>query len=358
MKYKIKDINQNYQNIDIIAKILSVDKRVTKNEKGETTYYYGILGDDTGTIPFTAWTLIATVKSGDAVEIKNGSSNLYNGKIRFYIDSRSQVILKPNEDIEVKRVSDLLKIRDIPANAYYVSVIGRITGISQKKYIRDGQERLVYQGYIEDETARVRISSFGKKLEENSTVKIDGAKVSQFNGYLGLSIGETTEIEKVKAEIPEGKKYMLISEIKSPVGGITVNGFVISVGANVKINRKCSVCRKILEDDHCKDHPDAPAIFDLFGYFLISDGTEDLMCFVNSDSLLPFINMKADEFQKRAYEINLHPLMEKNLKGKCLSVSGNIRSGNNGFSLRVTSIKDIGPDDVKSVEKLVEEEFQ
>ncbi|MGC8609220.1 MAG: replication factor A, partial [Thermoplasmata archaeon] len=190
MKYKIADINQSYQNVDITAKILSVDKRVIQNEKGQNTYYYGLLGDETGTIPFTAWILQAGIKSGDVVEIKNGSSRIYNGNMRIYIDSHSQVILKPKEDIEVKRSSEFFKIRDIPPNVYYASVTGRISGVSEKRYIRDGEEHTVYQGYLEDETARIRISSFGKKLDDGSTVKIEGAKVSEFNGYLSLSLGD------------------------------------------------------------------------------------------------------------------------------------------------------------------------
>ncbi|MGC8609283.1 MAG: replication factor A, partial [Thermoplasmata archaeon] len=130
------------------------------------------------------------------------------------------------------------------------------------------------------------------------------------------------------------------------------------VGKSGKVTRKCSVCKKIIEEEHCKDHPAAPVVFDLFGYFLLSDGTEDIMCFVNSDSLLPYVKMRQEEFQRRAYEINIYPIMQKNLLGKCVSVSGNIRSGQNGLSIRVESISNINADDMKGIEKIVEEEFQ
>ena len=51
---KISGLSSGTQNVNIHAKIVSLQQKTLKNDKGETVYFYGILGDDTGTISFTS----------------------------------------------------------------------------------------------------------------------------------------------------------------------------------------------------------------------------------------------------------------------------------------------------------------
>ncbi|KAA8922477.1 replication factor A [Thermoplasma sp.] len=358
MLSKIIDIDSARQNIDMKVKLLSLNKRTIKNDRGETVYYYGIIGDETGTVPFTAWVFPPAVRVGDVIEIRSCYSNLYNGKIRIYIDGRSEIILKPDSDIEVKRTSDLVKIRDVSLSMPYVSVIGKITGVRKKEYENDGATKSVYQGYIEDETARIRISSFGKQIQENEVVRIDNARVTQFNGYMGLSIGDSSRIETVTANIPEKPRHVFISEIRSPVGGITITGFVVSVGQGSRIFTKCSVCRRIVEDGKCKDHPSAPVYPDIFGYFSLSDGTGTLTCYINSDSFLPYAGITQDQFRRDAYSMNPNMVIRKNLLGKCISVSGDLRIQDDKMTLNAQSIRAISQEDNREIGNIIEEEFQ
>ncbi|CAC11531.1 conserved hypothetical protein [Thermoplasma acidophilum] len=358
MLSKIVDINAARQNIDMKVKLLSLNKRTIKNDRGETVYYYGIIGDETGTVPFTAWTFPPAVRVGDVIEIRSCYSNIYNGKIRIYIDGRSEVILKPDVEMEVKRSSDLVKIRDVSLSTPYVSVIGKITGIHKKEYESDGTTKSVYQGYIEDDTARIRISSFGKQLQDSDVVRIDNARVAQFNGYLSLSVGDSSRIESVNVNIPEKPRHIFISEIRSPVGGITIVGFVVSVGQGSRIFTKCSVCRRIVEDGTCKDHPKAPVYPDIFGYFSISDGTGTITCYINSDSFLPYAGISQDQFRRDAYSMNPNSLIKKNLLGKCISVSGDLRSQDDRIVMNVQSMKAISAEDNREIESIIEEEFQ
>ncbi|BAB60353.1 TVG1242712 [Thermoplasma volcanium GSS1] len=358
MLSKIANIDAARQGLDLKVKVLSLNKKTIKNDRGETTYFYGIIGDDTGTVSFTAWSFPAAVKSGDVVEIKNCYSSLYNGKIRIYVDSRSQVVLKPDEYLEVKRTVELVKLRDLSLTTPYVSVIGRISGIKEKNYDSDRGSKIVYQGFIEDETAKVRISSFGKPLKDGEIVRVENARVSQYNGYMGISIGENSSIDNVQAQIEVGSRPIFIAEIKSPIGGVTITGFAVSVGQGSRIFTKCSICKKILEDGKCKDHPRAPVYLDIFGYFLLSDGTGSLTCYLNKDSFLPYIKMDTEEFKSQAFSMNPNMLIKKNILGKCLSVTGDLRLRDDKITMNASSIKEADADSVKDIEKTIQEEFQ
>src|SRR5579875_1371457 len=112
-KANIYELKAPSENVTVVAKILSLNPRVIKNDRGETLYYYGLIGDSTGSIPFTAWSFPSGIKVGDVVEIRRGSLKDYKGSTRLYLDSRSEVILHPEESIEVKASYRLVKIGEI-----------------------------------------------------------------------------------------------------------------------------------------------------------------------------------------------------------------------------------------------------
>lgn len=131
---KIDEISEKDSTVDILVKILSIDKRTVNTSRGETTYYYGLIGDDTGVIPYTAWEFPQVIKAGDAVEIKYARVKEYNGRLRIYIDSRTEVILKPGENIEVKNTYKEVKLQDISSKTPFVSVTGMVSGITEHEY--------------------------------------------------------------------------------------------------------------------------------------------------------------------------------------------------------------------------------
>ena len=95
MVIKIDKLDENTKNETIVVKILSLTEKETKSEKGEGVYHYGLIGDETGTMPYTAWALPATIRQGDVVELRNFSVKKYNDSLRLYLDTRTDVILRP-----------------------------------------------------------------------------------------------------------------------------------------------------------------------------------------------------------------------------------------------------------------------
>ena len=111
MVVKIDKLDENTKNETIVVKILSLTEKETKSEKGEGVYHYGLIGDETGTMPYTAWALPATIRQGDVVELRNFSVKKYNDSLRLYLDTRTDVILRPEDKMDVKRVYKEYKIK-------------------------------------------------------------------------------------------------------------------------------------------------------------------------------------------------------------------------------------------------------
>ncbi len=343
---KIDEILNENNNLDLKVKILSVDKREVTTPKGNTVYYYGLVGDETGVLSYTAWEFPTPVKAGDVVEIKYARTKEYNGRLRLYFDSKTEIILKPGETMDVKNTYREEKLQEISLKIPFVSVTGKVTGMVKKEYNKDGRNLVIYNGFIEDDTSRVRLSSFGKELENNKVYKIKGAKVSEFNKQMELSIGDKTEVFLVNdANINLERNYK-IAEIINPAGGINIMGFVITLGTKSGIIKRCSICNKPITASVCPDHPDAKTVLDTFSYFTVDDGTKYIQCIGGKNAILPFLNIKDDEIAKYAGDI--YSKLNDNLYGHAVKMNVDFIKKDNELSARVNSISSINKEDIKN----------
>jgi replication factor A1 len=341
---KINEIQGEVNNVEVKVKILSLDKREITTSKGDTTYYYGLVGDDTGVLPYTAWEFPAPIKAGDVVQVKYARTKIYNDRIRLYFDAKTELLLKPGEEMEVKRTYREVKLMDLSTKSPFVTVTGKISNMAAREYNKSGNTFTIYNGFIEDDTSRVRISSFGKKLENGKIYRLAGARVSEFNKQLELSIGDKTETF-LENENMDFERYYKLFEVENSAGGITILGFVITLGTKSGIIKRCSECNKPLNTGVCPDHPDKPTKLDIFSYFTLDDGTKYIQCIAGRKAIMPFIEIKEDELPKYAGEI--YKMLEDKLYGHVVKINADFIKNDDGLSLRVNSIDKITREDIR-----------
>lgn len=357
---KIEELDGEEKNIGLKIKLINVEKRTAKSDKGENVYHYGLLGDETGTMFFTAWSFNPNVKAGDVLELKNCYTKEFNGNLRLYMDTRSEIILLPDNDIEVKRSFKEMKIRELTPKDSYVSVQGVLSEIKSRDYEKDGEMRKVYFGDIEDETGKLRISSFGRSLPEGKGVRIEGARVSEYKGRLRLSVNEKTKIEELDITVPSERRYYNVSDLNSPVGGVSFTGFIITLGEKSGLRLRCSECRKTIEDVRCPDHPNKPFVYDLFAYFTLSDGTGYLQCTAGRVPLMKLLELGESDLEPDKSSItkrDVYSRLREKLYGKPYIAEGDLAEGNNGLNLRITDLERIRSEDVKKFLRIVEAEL-
>ena len=360
MVVKIDKLDENTKNETIVVKILSLTEKETKSEKGEGVYHYGLIGDETGTMPYTAWALPATIRQGDVVELRNFSVKKYNDSLRLYLDTRTDVILRPEDKMDVKRVYKEYKIKNLTLKDQYVSVSGKITDVIEKKYEKDGQQKDVSYCSLEDDTGSIRLSLFEVKIKPDKFYRLEGLRVSEFKGRLRLSGGDRTKILEIKAfDIPE-RKIFNIFEVTGPVDSITLTGFVVYLGEKGGLVRRCSECRKSTDDIKCPEHPDAEMFLDLYAYFTLEDGTGDSPCTAGRTPLMDLLNIKDEDLNlaKPKYSKNdIITKIEKALMPGPLSFTGDASSGSNGISFRVRKIQKISEPELRLYSQLPGDEI-
>ena len=359
--YEIKDLKEPAQGLNVRGKIVSINMRKVTGERGESVYHYGIIGDSTGTIPFTAWSLSSSVKAGDVVSIKNCSTRDFKGTVRLYIDSRSVLKLLPGEDMEVHRTSASVKVGQISKSTPFVTLRGRIGKVYEREFEKDGRKTTIFSARVDDDTGSIRISSFGQKLEEGSELEIQGARVSEYNGSLRISINENTPVSKVKLGMEIGERFRDIGSITGPIGGISVRGICISVGEKSGLIYRCAECNARLDDIACPDHPKAGIKYTIFAYFTMDDGTGTIQSTAGSGPMLELIGIPESEFNPQNSKINrkmVHESILNSLLGKSVKISGDVRDQEMGPSLRTYSILPLSDQDINIMAREQEADFQ
>ncbi len=358
---KIGALVPGKQNLNLHVKIVSLQQRKIKNDKGETVYFYGILGDETGTISFTAWAFPSTIQAGDVVEVKNCSTREYNNVNRVYIDSRSEVVLRPGEEMEVKRTFKELKVKDLSTSDPYVSIDGKVSNVRQREFERNGEKNQLYSADLEDDTGKIRLTSFGKQLNEGETIRIEGGKVSEYNGRLRITINDKTRVLPAKLEYQITERIVNIADLTGPLGGVTVQGFAVSFGQKSGLVMRCSQCNQRLDDLRCPDHPEAPYVYDLFAYFTLDDGTGHIQCTGGRFALLPLIGLTEEQFVPSNTAISRRSVLaalEDHIPGKAVVINGDVVKSQIGLSLRMNSIKYLDEEFLRKFTGILEADFQ
>lgn len=357
---KVEDLSEETNNETIVIKILSMKEKETKSERGEGIYYFGLLGDDTGTMPYTAWTMPATIRSGDVVELRNFNVKKYNDNLRVYIDSKTDVILRPDDKIEVKRVYKEYRIKDLNMRDQYVTVSGNVSNVIEKSFEKDGAQRNVTHFTLEDETGSIRISLFDRQIQDASSVRIEGARLSEYKGHYRLTAGDRSIITPVKITKSSENRIYNIYELLNPVDSVSITGLIVHVGEKGGLVRRCNECRKTLDDIKCPEHPDAGFMLDLFSYFTVEDGTGDLQCTAGRPALTELLEIKDADLDPAASKISkadVSKMLMERLIDSPMILTGDIVSGTNGLTFRVRKIERMDTDIVKRLDVKFQEEF-
>ncbi len=358
---KIEEIKEELKGISLNVKVVSIRQRESRNANGEGVYYYGIIGDETGTIPFTAWSFPSSVRQGDVVELRNCSVRQYNESLRVYVDARSEVLLKPDEDMEVKRVYRPFKVKDISPKDPYITVEGTVGENVEKTYEKDGQTRKVYYFTVSDETGSIRVSSFGRPLEENSSVRIEGAKVSEYNGRYRLTIFDNTTVVKTDQKFDIGSRIFNVADVTTPVDSVTMTGMTVSLSDRSGLTRRCNNCRKILDDLKCPEHPSDGFFLDVFASFVLSDGTAEIHATAGKSALSPFLGLQEDDLDPVKSNLSKRETFDRirdAITTIPLKTKGDVVQTANGMNYRVLEISELGDEESRKLWAQAEGEME
>jgi replication factor A1 len=365
---KINEMTGDEKNVDLAARVVFIEEKQITARGVPKTIFSGILGDETGTVPFTVWDVGKfELKRGETYNFKNAYAKKWNDKVQLNFSERSiaeisdRPIQVPERTISY---SSEVKISELREGLGNVTVTGKITSAEKKTITTKGETKTVLNGYIADDTGKVQFTSWNNlALNADETVCAKNAYVRVWRGIPQLNFGDQCEISHVDdifQNIQSGLSRRSIAEVVKIGGGldVVVSGTIIDVRAGTGLIRRCPECNRSILGDECTSHGKVEAVQDLRMKVVIDDGTGALSAIVNRESTESLTGITLDRALAMAKEKGDPEAVLKAIDEKILimnvTATGNVLSDDYGPTMIVREMKYLSVDMKKEAEELME----
>ncbi len=330
----ISDLQPNAQSVNLIGQVITLNPKEI-SVKGETRQiYYGIIGDESGTIPFTAWKEL-DVKKGDVVEISNAYTREWQGAVQLNFGDRA-AIKKTDESKLPKNAFEPreYKINDLRSGLGVVEVTAKIIELDKKETEINGVKKKIFSGIIGDGTGKAQFTSWHDfKLKKGDVVNISGGYVKTWKGIPQLTFDEKAKVKKLDSKTSNFEKiqtkFMPIDALLEKRGALDIEteGTVIDIRPTSGLVFRCPECDRVIQNSECKIHGTVEGKPDLRMKLVVDDGNGSVQVNVGKELTEKLLGKTLVEWQKivesSGDESPIVDEMNKVLFAKRLKLRGN-----------------------------------
>lgn len=369
---KLAELRPNEPNVDFVAKVLSANAREVQAKGEKKQIVFGFLGDDTTTLPYTAWEIEdLQLNKGDVVSVKGAYTREYQGRVQVNFGNRVSIRKEDPStvgDIQVAQGPPRsVEIGELREAMGYVEIKGRILSLEPREVTVQGETKKIFSGVLADETGKVQFTAWSDfKLKEGEVVKISKGTVKAWRGIPQLNFDERGEVIKIKEKYPSAEELRktgvrMIAEIAAKGGAVdaTVRGVLIEVRDGSGLIMRCQECKRALQKGMCKIHGRVDGYPDLRVKAILDDGSGAVGVVMNRDLSEMLLDTTLDESMQKAKEkMNFDIVkdeMDELLTLKILTVSGLVMADQYGLSMIAKEAQLSAVDVKQEAEKLLVE---
>jgi replication factor A1 len=358
----ISDLKPNEKSVKLLCRVIAINPKDITVKGNDRKIFYGILGDESGTIQFTAWNSDIEIEKGDVVEILNAYTKEWQGNVQLNLGDRV-IINKTDKDKlpESAFKPKEIKAQELRSGIGAVEITVKIVEIKEHEAEVEDIKKKVFSGIIADETGKAQFTSWHDfKLKDGDVIKITGGYVKSWKGIPQLTFDDKANIQKLdknKILIKDiGFKKMPLFMIIEKRGAIDVEaeGTITEIRPGSGIILRCPKCNRTIINNQCSIHGEVDGKSDLRLKLVIDDGTGSVSCFLNKELTEKLIDKKFDDCRKMD-EIELLEEINKKLFSKIISVHGNALGDDFGTSIIARDVKLVNLNIVEEAEKLLKE---
>ena len=356
----IVDLKPSQSSVHVLARIVSINPREITVKGEKRTIYYGILGDESGTVSFTAWKDFE-VNKGEVFEITNAYTKEWQGAVKLNFGDRTRLTKTDDARIpEVNTEPRSFKIKDLRGGLSAVELTGRILEIQEREVEVNGQKKTVFSGLLGDETGKAQFTVWHDfSLKEGMVIKVTGGYVKAWKGIPQFSFDEkATFLQVDDALIPKKDvktQHISLSDLVDRNGAldVEVEGTVIEVRKGSGVVQRCPECNRVLQDSKCGTHGEVTGIPDVRLKLTLDDGTGSIGTILGRPLTEKLLGQSLADLQSHAE--TLEETMSKSLFGHRLLVSGNALGDDFGITIIAHEARIHDFDVVKEAEAITED---
>ncbi len=351
---KINEIRGDERSLDIKARILSLQDKEIEIEGKPKTIFYGILGDDTGTVPFTLWEAKSLdLEKGDTVHLKNAYANTWNDQPQVNVGSMAGIcILDDHEVPPFEREPQQCMVKDIREGMRNLVVTGRILSLEKKSFQTDDGEKDLFSGVLGDESGKIQFSAWHDfRLETQQVIRVTGGYVRSWRGIPQLNFDDSAEVETLDdSEIPSSdvlkdSSNMTISQLARRGGAVDaiVDAVVIDIKTGSGLIFRCPECNRVVQKGACRIHGKVDGEADLRVKGILDDGTGALTMIMTRELTEEVLGYDLDRAKELARDRMDQDIIKDELEelmiAQPMRIRGNVTSDEYGLMLVATEVK-------------------
>ena len=298
----VVDLKPNQQSVHVLCRIISVNPRTIQVKGEDRKIFYGILGDESGTVQFTAWKDFELEK-GTVVDIANAYTKEWQGSVKVNFGDRTRI--KKTDESQVPEVSAeprTYKVQDLRGGLSNVEVNARILELQSREVEASGQKKKVFSGILGDETGKAQFTAWHDfNLKEGAVVKISGGYVKAWKGIPQFTFDQKATVEKLDAStIPKSDvktQKLPIAELVERNGAldVEVEGTVIEIRKGSGLVQRCPQCNRVLQAGSCAVHGAVQGKSDVRMKLVLDDGTGSVSAILGRELTEKILGKTLDE---------------------------------------------------------------
>jgi replication factor A1 len=314
---KLNELSPNEPSVDLLCRLVSVNHKEVDVGGEKKKIVYGILGDQTATVPFTAWEVSGwTFQKGDVIRVQNAYTKEWKGQPQINFGDRTAVKME-EKDALPKFTSQPLShpmnctVKDLRDGIGNVSIKARVLSVEPRTVNVQGEDKQVYSGVLADGTGKVQFSSwhdFG--LSQGDVITVKGGYVKTWRGIPQFSFDERADVGVLdETEMPSLKELSKrqvypIKDLMERGGAIDVDvdGVIIDIKSGSGLIFRCPECKRVVQKGICRIHGEVEGKPDLRIKAVLDDGTGALTAVIGREITEELLGKDVAQCQKESKE--------------------------------------------------------
>src|SRR3990170_3177867 len=208
----IRELVPGESSVNLLARFVSVNEKAIDSENGARTILYGILGDATATVPFTAWEPLPFEPArGDVVRVQNAYTKEYRGQVQVNLGVRTVVTREAADALPplpagaggapyaASAKATPVKMVELREGSSNIAFTARVLSVEKREVDVEGGKKTVYSGVLADETAKSQFSAWKDfELHDGDVLRVEGGYVKSWRGIPPGSLRERAAGRKVR----------------------------------------------------------------------------------------------------------------------------------------------------------------
>lgn len=262
---KLANAPSNAPAVDALARLITMNTRTVNARGEEKEIIWGLLGDETASIPYTSWRPLEGLVKGDVVEIQGAYTKEFRGEVQINFGDRTRLAKRDQDAVPLTPTEfRSLNVEDLKEGVRGFEVTGRFLKVEQREVMVQGNPKPLWSGQFADTTGKVEFTCWDDlNLEEDAVVTIQGGYVRAFRGTPQFNFDKEATITPFTGEFAQADALDVVSTMtvgelvdKGDVGDATVRATLLEVRPGSGLVWRDPETRRVVEGGAPGAQPD------------------------------------------------------------------------------------------------------